>query len=231
MLYTAKERGLGRPRRRDVARGEGSSAGPIGEGHRPRRSEWAWKGRWVAAAARSSGALLIPSAGGRRGRQAGGMRARGLGVSVLGGRGISRHYYVTTSQWPLMSPSPSDGLVWRRRRRRRAQSSLGVVYRGVGGGAYTEGGRRRGLRASGDSEVEPAARSRAAARSTPHGLPAPGYISPPRGLCEGLLHVRTKNRPALNLFCTSNRCTHFAAVKLFGGYMRERSKRQTSRWD
>lgn len=39
LLYTAEERWLGRLRRRDVAKGEGSSAGPIGEGQRPRRSK------------------------------------------------------------------------------------------------------------------------------------------------------------------------------------------------
>lgn len=87
------------------------------------------------------------------------------------------------------------------------------------GGGEVSGLARAGGEVEGGGEVDP------------HGLPAPGYISPPRGLCEGLLPMRTKNRPALDLFCTRNRCTHSAAVKLFGGYMRERSKRQTSRWD
>lgn len=86
------------------------------------------------------------------------------------------------------------------------------VGRQRGGGGEVPGG---------DSEVRP----RGGGGDDPRD---PDYMGPSRGTTAHLLPLRTKNRPAADLFCTRNRCVARIEANDFGEYMRGGSeKRQT----
>lgn len=53
-----------------------------------------------------------------------------------------------------------------------------------------------------------------------------GYMVGRRCHPARLLSALTRNRPAANLFCTRDRCTHSSRPFLVGGYMREGSERR-----
>ena len=97
-----------------------------------------------------------------------------------------------------------------------------------GGGSDREGrttatARGGGGDPGGGSEAPPPGRGR-----TDPG--DPDYKGLSRGTTAHLLRVRTKKRPAADLFCTRDRCVAKILANAFGEYMRGGSKkRQTAR--
>lgn len=105
-----------------------------------------------------------------------------------------------------LSPGPRGVGAGRRGRRRRRRRVVG----GVDGDSEVAKG---GKGADGDSEGG--------------GVGADaGYMVGRRCHLARLLSALTRNRPAADLFCTRDRCTHSSRPFLVGGYMREGSERR-----